>query len=91
MSDTEPRPPRAPTAVDDTRLARAVISQGGFSALREYLRRIREQHRARTGPFADLPSEQPEDVRRTIAAADTDEPLIDDVRGLRRASGQQGE
>jgi len=87
----ESQAPRAPTAVDDTRLARAAMSQGGFPALREYLRRVREQHRSRTGPFADLPSDRPEDVCRTIAAADMDEPLIDEVRGLRKALGQHGQ
>ena len=90
MSDNDTRTTRTPTAVDDTRLARTAICEGGFSALREYLRRIREQHRSRTGPFAELPSEQPEDVRRAIAAADTGEPLIDDLRGLRKAAPQQG-
>jgi len=76
-----------PTAVDDTRRARAAISQGGFPALREYLRGVREQHRSRTGPFAGLPDEWPEDVRQTIASADTGEPLLDDTRTLRKTAG----
>jgi hypothetical protein len=86
MSEHETGIPRTPTAVDDTRLARATITQGGFPMLREYLRKVREQHRSRVGPFADLPREQPEDVRRIIASADTAEPLIDDTRRLRQSS-----
>jgi len=78
-----------PTAVDDTRRARNEIAQGGFTSLREHLLRVREEYRCRTGPFADLPTEQPEDVRRAIEAAETGEPLIDELRGLRNATGPQ--
>ena len=72
--------------VDEVRALRAEVSRetDGFKRMGEYLRHVREQHRLRTGPFADLPSEQPEDVRRAIAAADTGEPLIDDLRRVRR-------
>lgn len=76
-----------PTAVDDTRRARSEITQGGFSALREHLQRVREQHRTQTGPFAERPDERPEDVRKAIENADTAEPLIDDLRARRDAPG----
>ena len=78
-----------PNAVDDTRRARDEITQGGFASLREHLRRVREQRRTKSGPFAGIPDEQPEDVRRIIDAAKVLPPL-DLPPGSRKVRGEPG-
>lgn len=77
-----------PNAVDDTRKARDEVSARGFASLREHLRRVREEHRARTGPFADIPKERPDDVREIIDAATVDSPMVDELRRSRGVFGE---
>lgn len=85
---SQKNPDRVPTAVDDVRIARASICHGGFAGLGEHLRRVRQQYRARTGEFIDVPDEQPESVRRLIESAEVDEPLIEELQSVRTARGQ---
>lgn len=48
-------------AVDDTRVARAAVSEAthGFAHLREHLQQIQREYATRTGRFAGLPAEPP--------------------------------
>lgn len=74
---------RAPTAVDDVRAVRASICNGSFEGLSDHLRRVREEFESRKGCFADLPRARPADVQAVIDAAETDEPLLEEIRTLR--------
>ncbi|NOT00675.1 MAG: hypothetical protein HOP29_08615 [Phycisphaerales bacterium] len=71
--------------VDEVRASRAwVVEQaGGFSGLGKYLKQVENEFRTRTGRFADLPLERSGDVQRRIDAAETDEPILDEIRGAR--------
>lgn len=60
------RKPPEPNMIDDTRRAREEVSKDGFNSIRNHLNRVREQRRQKTGPFADLPDQQPADVRELI-------------------------
>ena len=64
-SRSEPR-----DIVDEMRAARASVSReaGGLDGLGEYLRRIQEEYRSRTGRFANVPTVRPPEVQRLIAA-----------------------
>ncbi|MFH0983164.1 MAG: hypothetical protein V2A79_16715 [Planctomycetota bacterium] len=87
VDDTR-REPR--NVVEEVRAARAAVSAqaGGFAGLGEYLRKVQEEYLTRTGRFAEVPAERPEDVQRLIDAADTGDPLLDDIRAVRSGSGR---
>ena len=73
--------------VDEVRAARAAVAReaGGLDGLGEYLRRIQEEYRSRTGRFADVPTDRSQEVERLIDAAETDAPLLDEIRATRAA------
>ena len=58
-TDAHSREPR--NAVEDARAARAAVSEqvGGLAGLGEYLRKVQDEFRTRTGRFADVPAERP--------------------------------
>lgn len=78
--------------VDEVRAARAAVAEqaGGLAGLGEYLKRVEDEFRSRTGRFADVPKERPADVQRLIETADTDEPLLDEIRALRSGPPVRG-
>jgi hypothetical protein len=82
-TDNGQREPR--NIVEEVRAARAAVSDeaGGIEGLGEYLRQIQEEYRTRTGRFADVPVERPEAVQRLIDAAESGNPLLDELRSLR--------
>ncbi len=56
-----------------------------MDGLGEYLRRIQEEYRSRTGRFADVPTVRPPEIPRLIDAAENDAPLLDEIRATRTA------
>ena len=66
--------------VDEVRAARAAVSKeaGGFAGLGDYLRRVQAEFEARTGRFAGVPSERPDEVRRIVNEADSVNQMLDD-------------
>ena len=66
-------------AVDELRIARAAVGAqaGGLDGLGEYLAKLQEQYRTRTGPFADVPTARPEEVQRLIDAVEMGEARLD--------------
>ncbi len=68
--------------LDEVRGARAAVEEeaGGLTGVGEYLRRIQEEYRTRTGRFAGVPSSRPEEVQRLIDAAEVGDPLLDEIR-----------
>lgn len=71
--------------LDEVRAARAAVSEqaGGFAGLGDYLRTVQEEYRTRTGRFAGVPTERPDEVQRLIDAVETDDPLLDELRAVR--------
>ena len=88
--DDQHREPR--NVVEEVRAARAAVSKqaGGFAGLGEYLRKVQDEFRTRTGRFADVPASRPEEVQRLIDAAETGEPLLDELRAARRGPARDG-
>ncbi len=91
MTTMDNRRPEPRNVVEEVRAARAAVSQqaGGFAGLGEYLRKVQDEYRTRTGRFAGVPADRSEEVQRLIDAAETDEPLLDELRAARsgRAEG----
>ena len=81
---------REPTAVEDVRAARRYLCKGGFIGLRDRLQQTHAQLQNRSGPFADLPTEQPDDVRQIIDAANTEQPLLDEIQAVRHDLSSRG-
>jgi len=77
------REPR--NVVEEVRAARAAVSEqaAGFAGLGEYLWKVQDEFRTRTGRFADVPADRPAEVQRLIDAAETGEPLLDELRAAR--------
>lgn len=71
--------------VEEVRAARAAVSQeaGGFAGLGDYLEKVQEEYRTRTGRFADVPASRPQQVQRLIDAAETADPPLDEIRAAR--------
>lgn len=88
MHENARREPR--NVVEEVRAARAAVSEqaGGFAGLAEYLERVQEEYRTRSGRFADVPLVRPIEVQRLIDAAETGDPLLDELRAVR--SGRAG-
>jgi hypothetical protein len=84
MSQVEPRG-AARSVVDEVRAARAAVAEqaGGLAGLGDYLARVELEFRTRSGRFADVPAQRPADLQRLIDAAETDDPLLDEIRALR--------
>lgn len=78
--------------VDEVRAARAAVSEqaGGFTGLGEYLQKVQEEYRTRTGRFAHVPAEWSDEVRQLIDAAETDEPLLEELRAARGGRAGDG-
>jgi len=70
MSEPTIREPMQ-NVVDEVRALRAEVSRetDGFERMGEYLRRIRDEYRNRSGRFAGLGTEPSESVRQAIASA----------------------
>lgn len=85
-ADAQSREPR--NAVEEGRAARAALSgqTGGLAGLGEYLQKVQDEFRTRTGRFAGVPRNRLPEVQRLIDAAETDEPLLDELRAARRTS-----
>ncbi len=73
--------------VDEVRAARAAVAHeaGGLDGLGDYLRKVQEEYRSRTGRFADVPTVRSPEIRQLIEAAETDAPLLDEIRATRAA------
>ncbi len=88
MTTVDGSHPEPRNVVDDVRSARAAVSEqaGGFAGLGEYLEKVQQEVRTRTGRFADVPAVRPAEVQRLIDAAETDDPLLDELRAVRAHS-----
>lgn len=89
MLNDNHREPR--NVVEEVRAARAAVSEqaGGFTGLGDYLQKVQDEYRTRTGRFVDVPVDRSEEVQRLIDAAETDEPLLEELRAAR--SGHAGD
>lgn len=85
MTTVDDRHPEPRNVVEEVRAARAAVSAqaGGFAGLGDYLRNVQEEFRTRTGRFARVPVDRPAEVQRLIDAAETNDPLLDEIRTAR--------
>ncbi len=83
-NDAGHREPR--NVVDEVRAIRVAVSEqtGGFAGLGEYLRKVEKEYSTRTGRFAGVPTERSAEVQRLIDAAETDDPLLEELQIIRR-------
>ena len=92
MTSTDNHHRESRNVVDEVRTARAAVENesGGLTGLGEYLRRIQEENRARTGRFAGVPASRPEEVQRLIDAAEVGDPLLDEIRAAKGGRAENG-
>ena len=85
MTTVDGSHPEPRNVVDEVRSARAAVSRQsrGFAGLGPYLEKIENEYRTRTGRFADVPAVRPAEAQRLIDAAETDDPLLDELRTVR--------